>query len=72
MSQDANRQHPPARPSQLTAGEFKKFLGAVPDTAILAFAGELDFYRIKQRGKDLYVIEFNQQISGNRVERFGS
>lgn len=44
----------------LTVGELKQHLAAYPDDFQLEFDGGLNFYRVKTRGDNLAVVEFNE------------
>lgn len=43
-----------------TVGDFKRYLAGYSDDLELEFSGGLNFYRIKQRGENLAVVEFNE------------
>lgn len=47
----------------LTVGELKERLSIYPDDFEISFGGkDLEFYRLKQRGEKLVVLEFNQSV----------
>ncbi len=43
-----------------TVGDLKRHLAAYDDDFELEFSGGLNFYRIKARGENLAVLEFNE------------
>lgn len=52
----------------ITKTKLIEHLNNIPDNALIIFGqGDLKFYRIKQRGDNLYQIEFNQtyQVDDN-------
>ena len=53
----------------IKVGVLKGQLSNIPDDWDLTFGGVLDFYRIKQRGKQHIDIEFNQIIDRNKDGR---
>lgn len=42
----------------ITVGELKSYLESIPEDYILEFEGQLEFNRLKIRGKNLVVLEF--------------
>ena len=44
----------------LTVGDLKRHLAAYDDDFELEFQGGLQFYRVKTRGDNLAVVEFNE------------
>ena len=43
-----------------TVGKLRRAIAYLDDDAELEFAGGLSFYRVKQRGENLHVIEFGE------------
>jgi hypothetical protein len=43
-----------------TVGDMRRALAGLEDGDELHFAGGLEFYRVKQRGENLQVVEFNE------------
>ena len=51
----------PSKDKTVSVKEFKRQIAGLPDNAELIFGtGNLAFYRVKQRGDNLYQIEFNE------------
>lgn len=45
---------------RFTVGDLKRHLAAYDDDFELEFSGGLNFYRVKTRGDNLAVVEFNE------------
>jgi len=47
----------------IKAGDLKRELQRIPDNADVVFGtdGDISFYKVTERGENLYQIEFNEQ-----------
>ena len=59
----------PQMPNSIKAADLKRQIVNLPDDADIIFQGNLSFYRVKNRGPNLYQIEFNDSFEGDHIRR---